>query len=134
MRGSSCWTPKMKPLIFTEYGFSSIDAASNQPSFYYDSSSGNPPKVNNEAQSVAIAASEMFFAQMHSKDVDFLPFAFLYVWDARPYPDFPNNCIFWSDCKNHQYGHAVNGKFVEVDVPQEDLEIAGYSTSHVELQ
>ncbi len=129
----SCWAPKMKPVIFTEYGFSSIDGTTNKPNFYYETGSGNAPIVNNKAQSLAIAASEIFFAEANARNKDFLPLNFLYVWDARPYPYFPNNCQAWSDCKNHQYSHAVNGKFTEIDVPQADLDIAGYGGEHLEL-
>lgn len=126
MQDSTCWTPQMKPIIFTEYGFASINGATNHPSYYYNPTSGEtPPTVNNYAQSLAITASEILFSQMNFQNNDFLPLRFLYVWDARPYPFFLNNCMFWSDCKMHQYSHAVNGKFVEVEVPQHELDMIG---------
>lgn len=76
----------MKPVIFTEYGFSSIDGTTNKPNFYYEPGSGNAPIANNAAQSLTIAASEVFFYESNAKNEDFLPWRFLYVWDARPYP------------------------------------------------
>lgn len=135
LKGSTCWTPKMKPIIFTEYGFSSIDSTTNNPSLYYETNSKDIPKVNNHAQALAIAASEMFFAESNARNEDFLVHNFLYVWDARPYPYFPNDCHIWSDCQKHQYGHALNGKIdsVLVDVPKEDLILSGYLLEDAEL-
>jgi hypothetical protein len=125
-KGSTCWTPKMKPVILTEYGFPSIDGATNQPNFYYEPTGYDDHiKINNLAQSTAIAASEVYFAEANKHDSNFLPWNFLYVWDARPHPYFPNNCQYWSDCKKHSYGHAVNGKLVEVEVPQSDIDMLG---------
>lgn len=119
---NTCWTPKQKPVIFTEYGFSSTDETSNHPYLYYDANSNsNLPNANNEAQSLAIAASETFFLESNKQDPDFLPLCFLYGWDARPYPDFPNNCNYWSDCNQHPYSHSVNGKIgtIMIDIPKE---------------
>ncbi len=135
LKGSTCWTPKMKPIIFTEYGFSSLDGTTNNPSFYYEENLENAPKVNNHAQALAIAASEMFFAESNARNKDFLAHNFLYVWDARPYPYFPNYCHIWSDCQKHQYGHALNGKIndILIDIPEEDLIMAGYFLETKEL-
>lgn len=116
--GNTCWTPKQKPIIFTEYGFSSIDGTSNHPYFYYDANSNNlaRPLPNNEAQSLAIAASEAFFSENNAQDSNFLPWSFLYAWDARPYPMFPNDCNYWSDCNQYPFSHSVNGKIDTITI------------------
>uniref|UniRef100_UPI0035652C07 phage tail protein n=1 Tax=Puniceibacterium confluentis TaxID=1958944 RepID=UPI0035652C07 len=36
--------------------------------------------------------------------------AFVWAWDARPYPWFPNNEVLWSDGPNYRRGHWINGR------------------------
>ncbi len=133
--GQTCWTPKMKPIIFTEYGFSSVDGTTNNPSLYYEPEFGTTPNANNNAQSLAITASEIFFMESNAKNENLLPWRFLYVWDVRPYPYFPNNCHFWSDCNSYKYSHAVNGKIGStlIDIPNSDLNMIGSTYEHNDL-
>ncbi|PPC87746.1 MAG: hypothetical protein CTY39_02030, partial [Hyphomicrobium sp.] len=35
---------------------------------------------------------------------------FVYCWDARPYPAFPNEITYWSDGTNWPLGHWINGR------------------------
>lgn len=120
----TCWLPKLKPIIFTEYGFSSIEGASNKPYYYFDASSDDTaPTASNYAQSLAIAASETFFQEMNKQEPDFLPYTFLYAWDARPFPAFPENCNYWSDCIQYPYSHSVNGKLQIVETGSSEHEL-----------
>ena len=106
------WIPKSKKIWFTEYGFPSVDCCTNQPNVFYsrgsyDSSfprysTGN---VDFKAQRTAIIASEM--AWIDSECVEEM---FLYTWDARPYPYFPNLKNVWADAECWKYGHFMNGK------------------------
>lgn len=108
----TAWMPKSKKIWFTEYGFPSVDCCTNQPNVFYsvgsfDSgfprySSGN---VDFKAQRVAIMASEL--AWQNSECVEEM---FLYTWDARPYPYFPNLSDVWGDAGCWKYGHFLNGK------------------------
>ncbi len=36
--------------------------------------------------------------------------AFVWAWDVRPYPYFPNNAELWSDGDNFSRGHWLNGR------------------------
>jgi hypothetical protein len=106
------WKPKMKKIWFTEYGFPSVDCCTNEPNVFYSKGSldsGFPRlssgDVDFKAQRNAILATELQW-----QNSEFLERKFLYTWDARPYPIFPNLVSFWSDGYSWQYGHFVNGK------------------------
>lgn len=112
------WIPKSKKIWFTEYGFPSIDKATNQPNVFYDpkSVSGAIPKystglVDNTIQRKAIEATEDFW-----KDSEFVDKKFLWTWDARPYPEYPLKTNRWSDGDLWQYGHWVNGKIGQFSI------------------
>ena len=106
------WIPKSKKIWFTEYGFPSVDCCTNQPNVFYsvgslDSafprhSSGN---MDFKAQRIAIKATELAW-----QNSDFVENKFLYTWDARPYPYFPNLSNVWADAGCWKYGHFLNGK------------------------
>lgn len=107
------WVPKSKKIIFTEFGFPSVDCATNQPNVFYSPGSfdsGFPflsqGNVDFKAQKLAIEAT---LKTLQSKPFsDFIDLAFLYTWDAR-HPVFPSKDI-WADSDSWQYGHFVNGK------------------------
>lgn len=106
------WQPKMKKIWFTEYGFPSVDACANQPNVFYDPESvdGGFPKGSNgsvdfDAQYKAISDSLAEF-----KTFEFLENAFLWCWDARPYPYFPMLKDKWRDHNLWKTGHFINGK------------------------
>ncbi len=35
---------------------------------------------------------------------------FVWAWDARPFPHFPNTAAIWSDGANYETGHWINGR------------------------
>ncbi|WP_425386128.1 phage tail protein [Wolbachia endosymbiont (group A) of Barypeithes pellucidus] len=41
---------------------------------------------------------------------------FLWAWDARPFPYFPNLCDMWTDCHNWQTGHWIQGKLSQLNI------------------
>ncbi len=41
---------------------------------------------------------------------------FVYCWDARPYPAFPNELTYWSDGLNWPLGHWLNGRLDSSDL------------------
>ena len=106
------WIPKSKKIWFTEYGFPSVDCCTNQPNVFYSQGSFDSgfPRMSQgiadfKAQRVAITATEEFW-----KNSPFVERLFLYTWDARPYPYFPNLKEVWSDYGVWKYGHFLNGK------------------------
>lgn len=106
------WIPKSKKIWLTEYGFPSVDCCTNQPNVFYSPKSVDSafPRYSQgcldfKAQRVAITATEEYF-----RNSEFVERLFLYTWDARPYPYFPNLTDVWSDCGAWKYGHFLNGK------------------------
>ncbi len=107
------WVPQSKKIWFTEYGFASVDGTTNEPNKFYDPKSidGGFPrfsegKIDYFAQRKAIQATEEKW-----KDSPMVERKFLWCWDARPYPFFPNKLSVWSDGEVWHYGHWLNGKF-----------------------
>ncbi len=106
------WQPKMKKIWFTEYGFPSVDGCANQPNTFIDQSSidskyphysqGN---VDFYTQRIAIDGT---LTKWHGSEM--VEKMFLWAWDARPYPYFPDLCSVWADCHNWQTGHWIQGK------------------------
>ncbi|MBL0317715.1 MAG: glycoside hydrolase TIM-barrel-like domain-containing protein [Alphaproteobacteria bacterium] len=106
------WLPQSKKIWFTEYGFPSVDACSNQPNRFIDPSSvetnyptGSSGLIDCLAQRAAITATELMW--QHSAMVEY---KFLWTWDARPYPYFPDLHEAWADGPNWRTGHWVQGK------------------------
>ncbi len=116
----SGWTPKMKPVWFTEYGFPSVDGAANQPNVFVDPTSvesfyprGSKRRVDYLAQRDAVAATLDFWQSKNAQagNDELVPHMFLWTWDARPYPFFPDLLDVWADGNNWRTGHWVTGKF-----------------------
>ncbi|MBV8938337.1 MAG: glycoside hydrolase TIM-barrel-like domain-containing protein [Alphaproteobacteria bacterium] len=109
---STAWVPQSKKIWFTEYGFPSVDGSANQPNVFYDSASAlsafpyfSRGRVDFRAQRAGITATEAAWqgsAMIERK--------FLWTWDARPYPYFPDLTAVWGDGPNWQYGHWTEGK------------------------
>lgn len=109
---NTAWKPKLKKIWFTEYGFPSVDGASNQPNVFYDPTSSesrfprnSKGKVDFAAQRLALTATEKKW--QNSEMIDRL---FVWAWDARPYPFWPNLNTVWRDGMAWKFGHWVNGK------------------------
>lgn len=110
---ATAWVPESKKIWFTEYGFPSVDGCSNQPNVFYDpaSSESHFPyhsrgRVDFRAQRGAIAATEEKWAGS-----SIIERTFLWTWDARPFPFWPDLANVWADGGLWRYGHWVQGKF-----------------------
>ena len=108
----TAWKPKSKKIWFTEIGFPSVDLASNQPNVFYspDSVESSFPihskgRVDFVAQRQALSASEKYW-----RNSEFLEQMFIWTWDARPYPFWPDLNKIWADGECWSRGHWVNGK------------------------
>lgn len=116
---SNNWSAKAKKIIFTEYGFPSVDACSNQPNVFIDPNSvesfyprSSKRRVDFNAQRESITAMLEFWQAKNSEsgNSDLVPEMYLWTWDARPFPFFPDLNSVWSDGSNWKTGHWVNGK------------------------
>lgn len=117
--GATGWTAKMKPIWFTEYGFPSTDGAANQPNVFYDPRSSEAAfpragrgRIDFQAQREAINATEDYLEarRLEAGNANLVPRRFLWTWDARPFPFFPDLRSVWADYQLYPYGHWVNGK------------------------
>jgi hypothetical protein len=113
----TAWTAKMKPVWFSEMGFPSVDGCSNQPNVFVDPHSmenGYPRasrgRIDFMAQRVALEASLDYLKAENTLDPHFVPRRFVWTWDARPYPFYPDLLSVWADGTNWQTGHWIQGK------------------------
>jgi hypothetical protein len=109
---TTAWIPESKPIWFTEYGFPSVDGCANQPNVFIDSTASGSAyprfsrgRVDFMAQRAAIAATEAEWAGS-----SMIANKFLWTWDARPYPHWPDLRDVWSDGASWVTGHWVQGK------------------------
>lgn len=122
---STAWVPQSKPIWFTELGCPAVDKGTNQPNLFVDaksSESGLPRHSTGErddliqlrylqavlghwGQAERNPVSDVYGGPMVDLDN-----AFVWAWDARPFPAFPNRLDQWSDGGNHARGHWLNGR------------------------
>lgn len=109
---TTAWTPGMKKIWFTEFGFPSVDICTNQPNVFYDPSTSGSAfpyfskgRVDIRAQRAALMATiEEWKASSIVEEM------FIWTWDARPFPYWPDLTSVWSDGSAWKTGHWVQGK------------------------
>ncbi len=121
----TAWEPRSKPFWFTEYGCAAIDKGTNQPNKFLDpkSSESQLPYHSNGRRDDYIQmqylramnaywddpsnnpVSEVYGGPMVDMDR-----AFVWAWDARPFPRFPGNTELWTDGENWARGHWLIGR------------------------
>lgn len=121
----TAWSPKSKPIWFTELGCPAVDKGTNQPNVFHDPkssesffpyySSGGRDDLIQRAYLQAMfrhwadptnnPASDVYPGRM----VD-MARAHVWAWDARPWPDFPDRLETWVDGDNYVCGHWLNGR------------------------
>ena len=119
------WEPGSKPFWFTELGCAAIDKGTNEPNKFLDqkSSESSVPKYSNGARDDLIQKQYLRAMNSYWTDPNNNPQAteyegsmvdmdraFVWAWDARPYPFFPNALTLWSDGENYPRGHWLNGR------------------------
>lgn len=121
----TAWVPGSKPVWFTELGCAAIDKGTNEPNKFLDqkSSESSVPKFSNGARDDLIqkqylrAMNSYWELETNNPQADAyegrmvdMSRAFVWAWDARPYPFFPNALSIWSDGENYPRGHWINGR------------------------
>ncbi|KWT68942.1 Gene Transfer Agent host specificity protein [Hyphomicrobium sulfonivorans] len=126
------WVPQSKPFWLMEIGCPAIDKGANQPNVFVDPKSsetalphfslgarddymqrcflramieGLDPDAGGYLDG-ANPVSEIYGGRM----VD-LARVYVYTWDARPHPAFPNDIDAWGDGENWGVGHWLTGRF-----------------------
>jgi hypothetical protein len=131
--GSTAWVPMSKPVWFTEYGCPAIDKGTNEPNKFVDpkSSESAYPVFSDGRRDDVIQRRYVRAMLTHWADAARNPVsplygrpmidmenAYLWAWDARPFPFFPNNRGLWSDGANYLRGHWANGRAGAQDLGQ----------------
>ena len=152
----TAWVPESKPIWFTELGCPAVDKGSNQPNVFIDpkSSESFAPFFSRVVrddlmQRRYIEALTSFFdpddpdyvagsnptsSEYDAPMVD-VSRAYVYTWDARPYPTFPLALSVWADGGNWELGHWLTGRVGGGDVAQvvaqllEDYGFTSYDVS-----
>jgi hypothetical protein len=106
------WVPASKPLWFTELGCAAIDRGANKPNVFLDPKSAESyaPHFSNGAPD-ALAQRQLLRAALeHWAGSPMVERIYLWTWDARPYPAFPQQVDVWRDGTNHPTGHWLTGR------------------------
>jgi hypothetical protein len=121
----TAWEPQSKSIRFTEYGCAAVDKGTNEPNKFLDpkSSESSLPRFSTGqrddliqmqylravtgywSDSARNPVSEIYDAPMIDMD-----HAYVWAWDARPFPWFPGNTGRWSDGANYARGHWITGR------------------------
>ncbi len=119
------WLPGLKPVWFTEYGCAAIDKGANEPNKFLDlkSSESALPRYSDGGrddlmQMQYLRAMIDYWAQPENnpQGIEYdgpmidMRRAFVWAWDVRPYPFFPNSRDLWSDGSSYARGHWLNGR------------------------
>ncbi|MGB3245784.1 MAG: glycoside hydrolase/phage tail family protein [Sulfitobacter sp.] len=119
------WVPASKPIWFTEYGCAAIDKGTNEPNKFLDEKSSESalPRYSTGARDDLMQIQYLRAMADYWDDPAHNPMsieyegrmldmsrAFVWAWDVRPYPFFPNNRDLWSDGENYARGHWLNGR------------------------
>ncbi|MBI6630438.1 baseplate multidomain protein megatron [Pontibaca salina] len=122
---ATAWVPQSKPIWFTELGCASVDKGTNQPNKFLDgmSSESSLPHYSNGQRDDLIQRRYLEAVLGHWRQPENNPVSevyaapmldlantYVWAWDARPFPAFPNNREQWSDGANHARGHWLNGR------------------------
>jgi len=119
------WMPETKPIWFTEIGCAAVDKSTNEPNKFLDpkSSESTLPDYSNGLRDELIQHQYLRAVIGYWTDPTNNPVSavynapmidmgrvFVWAWDARPYPWFPNVDEMWSDGPNYRRGHWLNGR------------------------
>jgi len=138
------WVPQSKSIAFVEYGFASIDRATNQPNVFYDPKSTESftaywsvwdsadgatyrPKRDDTLCAMALRALYEYWYhdgnnETSAAGLPMLQTAFFaaWNWDARPFPTFPLRSDVWGDTLNWPAGLWIGGKGPALPPPPRD--------------
>ncbi len=121
----TAWVPQSKPFWFTELGCAAIDMGTNQPNKFLDpkSSESKLPYFSSGRRDDLIQMQYLRVMLSYWEDPERNPISeeygapmldtsksFIWAWDSRPFPAFPNNGDLWSDGDNFRRGHWISGR------------------------
>ncbi|MCB8820046.1 baseplate multidomain protein megatron [Microvirga rosea] len=128
---TTAWQPKSKPVWLTEIGIPAVDKGPNGPNVFPDpksSESAYPPFSRGTRDDLAQARGLEAILSRFDPALDgfspaFNPVSpvyggrmvepahmFVWAWDARPFPAFPDFTSVWADGGNWETGHWITGR------------------------
>lgn len=128
---ATAWVPGSKPVWLTEIGLPAVDKGGNSPNVFPDPKSvdGGYPHFSSRARDDLVQARGLeaiisgfdpaqpgFDAARNpvhpSTGIRMIDPAniFVWTWDARPFPAFPDLESVWADGPNWETGHWINGR------------------------
>lgn len=138
--GATAWEPQSKPIWFTELGCAAIDKGTNQPNKFIDpkSSESQLPRHSTGLRDDLIQIHYLRTVLGHWGQADNNPVsdiygapmldlanAYVWAWDTRPFPVFPNALEVWGDGENYTRGHWLNGRVGQRTLSSVVSEICG---------
>lgn len=122
----TAWVPQGKPIWFTEVGCPAVDKGANQPNVFVDPKSSESTLPHYSTGVRDDAAQAAYLEAIHTywqREAGHNPISavyggpmldperlFVWTWDARPYPAFPQRTEIWSDGVNWARGHWLTGR------------------------
>ncbi|QAA97061.1 MULTISPECIES: baseplate multidomain protein megatron [Agrobacterium tumefaciens complex] len=111
----TAWVPGSKPIWFTELGCPAVDKSATRPNVFPDPKSAENAFPYFSRRSRADSQQRRFLEAHldHWREAVAMVDAdrvYLWTWDARPFPAFPQNGAAWSDGANWRTGHWLNGR------------------------
>lgn len=128
---ATAWVPGSKPIWLTEIGLPAVDKGGNSPNVFPDPKSvdGGYPHFSSRARDDLVQARglEALISGFDPGRAGFDPTRnpvhpgtgirmadpaniFVWTWDARPFPAFPDLQSVWADGPNWETGHWINGR------------------------
>ncbi|RDJ22987.1 hypothetical protein DWF00_06385 [Bosea caraganae] len=128
---ATAWVPGSKPIWLTEIGLPAVDKGGNSPNVFPDPKSvdGGYPHFSSRARDDLVQARglEAIISGLDPARVGFEAARnpvhpgtgirmvdpaniFVWTWDARPFPAFPDLQSVWADGPNWETGHWINGR------------------------
>jgi len=129
--GATAWQPQSKPIWLTEIGVPAVDKGPNGPNVFPDPKSPEsayPPFSRGVRDDLVQArALEAILSRFDPAQRGFAPAynpvsaayggrmvdpenVYVWAWDARPFPAFPDFDEVWSDSANWETGHWITGR------------------------
>ncbi|WP_336487290.1 baseplate multidomain protein megatron [Methylobacterium nigriterrae] len=134
---ATAWQPFGKPIWLTEIGVPAVDKGTNGPNVFPDpkSSENAAPPFSRGARDELIqlrgleAILSRFDPEAAGHDPVRNPVSpvyggpmvapdaiFVWCWDARPFPAFPDYDTVWADAGNWRLGHWITGRIEGLDL------------------
>ncbi|WP_238296167.1 baseplate multidomain protein megatron, partial [Methylobacterium soli] len=133
----TAWVPASKPIWLTEIGVPAVDKGTNGPNVFPDpkSSENAAPPASRGTRDELIqlrgleAILTRFDPEAPGHDPAHNPVSplyggpmvapdaiFVWAWDARPFPAFPDCDTVWADAGNWRLGHWITGRIEGLDL------------------